>query len=575
MTVNKQSRQKQKNVLMESRRLRLRDWLEMRIDDPNYPGLEWVNKSKRIFRIPWKHGARHGWSEDKDARLFREWSDHTGASPRDVKQHKANFRCALNSLRDVSQVQNLNKSKGDDAYRVYQMMPKRNNKRSNKWIKRRNSQFPKNSKSPVVAAPIPTDGHGVGLNHLNSIPNRQGACRSLPVQLPFTNCNPATLYPPTPFCQSTSGFNMGNRPENSSSKHPMNYESYYQTQSPMSSYTSGYSTDNTWPGSPYETNSISPNPYAQCSPFQEHSPGPTGPSSHHGLVYLSDTGITDQSLSTFLHGSTLSTNEMGPARAAESGTDGCLQICKNQSFSEAFVKDPETPEIFSPSWKERSNGFFPGETSRGANVEISHLLRYESELSFHAQHPSLTYQQDVTTSLNTEPGTGEFGIANSTTAALDLHSDTTTTLQRHSTLGKLHDFRGFTETITWAGCEPSFPGLGETPPNDDFCAYGTGMSSYQEPVHAGVQFPELEYEENFLNSAPEPNRPSSAETCQDIPIEISYYPLSVERVPDQEENLSPSFTGKGNRLPSAHTLLPSLADNNEPRSNLGALLCHA
>jgi len=57
---------------------RLRDWLEMRIGDRRYPGLRWEDEQKKIFRIPWKHGARHGWREENDARLFREWSEHTG-----------------------------------------------------------------------------------------------------------------------------------------------------------------------------------------------------------------------------------------------------------------------------------------------------------------------------------------------------------------------------------------------------------------------------------------------------------------------------------------------------------------
>ena len=57
---------------------RLRDWLEERIGNSNYPGLEWIDREKKIFKISWKHGARQGWREEKDARIFREWSEHTG-----------------------------------------------------------------------------------------------------------------------------------------------------------------------------------------------------------------------------------------------------------------------------------------------------------------------------------------------------------------------------------------------------------------------------------------------------------------------------------------------------------------
>nr|XP_026693430.1 uncharacterized protein LOC113474866 [Ciona intestinalis] len=145
-------------------RLRLRDWLELRIGKSRYPGLVWEDKTEMTFRIPWKHGARHGWREKEDARLFRDWSEHTGrfyislkaadvellqirgtrdngmlsgASPKDVKQHKANFRCALNSLRDVRAVPQLSKSKGDDAYRVYKMLPKQKTKSLRMWIRKR------------------------------------------------------------------------------------------------------------------------------------------------------------------------------------------------------------------------------------------------------------------------------------------------------------------------------------------------------------------------------------------------------------------------------------------------------
>ena len=46
----------------------------------------------------------------------------SGAQPRDIKQHKANFRCALNSLKDVKKLPQLSKRKGSDAYRVYQLL---------------------------------------------------------------------------------------------------------------------------------------------------------------------------------------------------------------------------------------------------------------------------------------------------------------------------------------------------------------------------------------------------------------------------------------------------------------------
>lgn len=60
------------------RRLRLRDWLVVQIESGNFLGLEWIDKERRIFRVPWKHGSRQSWKEDVDAAVFREWAIYTG-----------------------------------------------------------------------------------------------------------------------------------------------------------------------------------------------------------------------------------------------------------------------------------------------------------------------------------------------------------------------------------------------------------------------------------------------------------------------------------------------------------------
>ncbi|XP_072165624.1 uncharacterized protein [Diadema setosum] len=113
-------------------RLRLRDWLIKMIEKDAIPGLYWLDKEKQIVKIPWKHAARHGWSRDKDACLFREWAIHTKKydpatdSPRaNPKIWKANFRCAINSLPDIEELREKGKSKGNDAYKVYRLHPKK------------------------------------------------------------------------------------------------------------------------------------------------------------------------------------------------------------------------------------------------------------------------------------------------------------------------------------------------------------------------------------------------------------------------------------------------------------------
>uniref|UniRef100_A0A3B3YD45 IRF tryptophan pentad repeat domain-containing protein n=1 Tax=Poecilia mexicana TaxID=48701 RepID=A0A3B3YD45_9TELE len=109
-------------------RQRLRPWLEEQIQSGKYPGVSWLDQSASIFQIPWKHAARHGWSIDRDATLFRSWAMHTGKyrpgrDKPDPKTWKANFRCALNSLPDICELREHTRKRGSNAYRVYRMLP--------------------------------------------------------------------------------------------------------------------------------------------------------------------------------------------------------------------------------------------------------------------------------------------------------------------------------------------------------------------------------------------------------------------------------------------------------------------
>ncbi|TRY54100.1 hypothetical protein DNTS_031151 [Danionella cerebrum] len=109
-------------------RMRMRPWLESRIDSNAIAGLIWVNKEQKMFSIPWKHAARHGWEVDKDACLFKQWAIHTGkykegVTQPDPKTWKANFRCAMNSLPDIEEVKDKSVNKGCGAVRVYRMLP--------------------------------------------------------------------------------------------------------------------------------------------------------------------------------------------------------------------------------------------------------------------------------------------------------------------------------------------------------------------------------------------------------------------------------------------------------------------
>ncbi|XP_075053209.1 interferon regulatory factor 2 [Mixophyes fleayi] len=113
---------------MPVERMRMRPWLEEQINADSIPGLKWLNKEKKIFQIPWMHAARHGWDVEKDASLFRNWAIHTGkfqpeVDKPDPKTWKANFRCAMNSLPDIEEVKDKSMKKGNNAFRVYRMIP--------------------------------------------------------------------------------------------------------------------------------------------------------------------------------------------------------------------------------------------------------------------------------------------------------------------------------------------------------------------------------------------------------------------------------------------------------------------
>ncbi|CAI5766595.1 interferon regulatory factor 1 [Podarcis lilfordi] len=112
---------------MPQTRMRMRPWMELQINSNKIPGLQWINKDEKLFQIPWKHAAKHGWELEKDACLFRNWAIHTGRykpgdKEPDPKTWKANFRCAMNSLPDIEEVKDKSISKGSSAVRVYRML---------------------------------------------------------------------------------------------------------------------------------------------------------------------------------------------------------------------------------------------------------------------------------------------------------------------------------------------------------------------------------------------------------------------------------------------------------------------
>lgn len=51
-------------------RQRMRPWLESKVESGQIPGLAWIDRDRKIFRVPWKHGGKHDWNE-ADSTIFK------------------------------------------------------------------------------------------------------------------------------------------------------------------------------------------------------------------------------------------------------------------------------------------------------------------------------------------------------------------------------------------------------------------------------------------------------------------------------------------------------------------------
>lgn len=125
---------------MPGEKLRLRPWLESALNSGRIPGIKWVDSREKIFQVSWKHASRHGWHVDTDACIFKEWAVHTGRfrevmDKPDPRRWKANFRCALNALPDIKELQARGVTRGNNAYKVYQMLRKNTDVKEKERIK--------------------------------------------------------------------------------------------------------------------------------------------------------------------------------------------------------------------------------------------------------------------------------------------------------------------------------------------------------------------------------------------------------------------------------------------------------
>ncbi|KAH9285023.1 Interferon regulatory factor 4 [Echinococcus granulosus] len=109
-------------------RVRLRPWLESRLNEGWIEGLCWVDQEKGIFRIPWKHHSKHTWTE-QDAAIFKDWAVVTGRyregiDDPDWPMWKTRLRCALNKAPDIQEVKQRHNLHCDDPFKVYRFISK-------------------------------------------------------------------------------------------------------------------------------------------------------------------------------------------------------------------------------------------------------------------------------------------------------------------------------------------------------------------------------------------------------------------------------------------------------------------
>ncbi|KAM7429879.1 hypothetical protein ABFA07_019321 [Porites harrisoni] len=107
-----------------TRRLRFRDWLKQKID--NKEGAEWIDRSRGLFKIPWKHGSHRLWCVRYDCEIFKQWAIYSGKYTEGIdrpnpSKWKTNFRCTLNALPDFREVREKSCPRGNEAFKIYMM----------------------------------------------------------------------------------------------------------------------------------------------------------------------------------------------------------------------------------------------------------------------------------------------------------------------------------------------------------------------------------------------------------------------------------------------------------------------
>lgn len=108
-------------------RQRFTPWLQDQIEKKDIEGLEWIDKERGIFKVPWVRVDKPEF-EPAHAELFKRWAQHTGKYRRgdqaDPSTWKTRFRCALRKMQEIKEIRELGKLEGSNPYRAFKFEPK-------------------------------------------------------------------------------------------------------------------------------------------------------------------------------------------------------------------------------------------------------------------------------------------------------------------------------------------------------------------------------------------------------------------------------------------------------------------
>lgn len=107
------------------KRLRFRDWLIEKLDTREIKGVQWIDRERGLFKIPWVHGSLRDWTIT-DTEILRQWAIYSGKykptkDTPDPRKWKTNFRCTLNALSDFKEVRDESSSRGPRRYKIYSL----------------------------------------------------------------------------------------------------------------------------------------------------------------------------------------------------------------------------------------------------------------------------------------------------------------------------------------------------------------------------------------------------------------------------------------------------------------------